>query len=193
MNAITVEARQAMVDDFLKEIKALPLLCPQTAMLVDALLIDKRWLYWPASISKHHCWPGGLLDHVREVFAFALALYNEAIARGKILNLDVLVLGVLFHDYGKFWDYVRPPGATVWTYAPHKHRVHYLPRSAMEFHRWAPGLIPDEIADHVEHLILSHHHLPEWGSPVSPQTPEAWILHLADMASVQVIAERKNG
>jgi 3'-5' exoribonuclease len=32
----------------------------------------------------------------------------------------------------------------------------------------------------LEHLILSHQRLPEWGSPKPPMTPEALLVHYAD-------------
>ena len=32
----------------------------------------------------------------------------------------------------------------------------------------------------LEHIIVSHQRLPEWGSPKQPMTPEALIVHHAD-------------
>ncbi len=32
----------------------------------------------------------------------------------------------------------------------------------------------------LEHVILSHQRLPEWGSPKPPMTPEAMLVHYAD-------------
>jgi 3'-5' exoribonuclease len=32
----------------------------------------------------------------------------------------------------------------------------------------------------LEHIIVSHQRLPEWGSPKPPMTPEALIVHYAD-------------
>ena len=32
----------------------------------------------------------------------------------------------------------------------------------------------------LEHLIVSHQRLPEWGSPKPPMTPEALLVHYAD-------------
>jgi 3'-5' exoribonuclease len=37
-----------------------------------------------------------------------------------------------------------------------------------------------EIRLRLEHLILSHQNLPEWGSPVAPHTPEALLVYYAD-------------
>jgi len=35
----------------------------------------------------------------------------------------------------------------------------------------------------VAHCILAHHGRPEWGSAITPQTPEALTLHWADCLS----------
>jgi 3'-5' exoribonuclease len=32
----------------------------------------------------------------------------------------------------------------------------------------------------LEHVIVSHQRLPEWGAPKPPMTPEALIVHFAD-------------
>ena len=40
---------------------------------------------------------------------------------------------------------------------------------------------PESLKIDLTHLLLSHHGRKEWGSPVTPKTPEAEILHLADL------------
>jgi 23S rRNA maturation-related 3'-5' exoribonuclease YhaM len=40
--------------------------------------------------------------------------------------------------------------------------------------------------DNIIHNILSHHGKREYGSPVSPATKEAWILHQADNLSARL-------
>jgi 3'-5' exoribonuclease len=36
------------------------------------------------------------------------------------------------------------------------------------------------VREHLLHLIASHHGLKEYGAPVTPRTPEAWMLHHID-------------
>ncbi|GAG05854.1 unnamed protein product, partial [marine sediment metagenome] len=38
----------------------------------------------------------------------------------------------------------------------------------------------------IEHILVSHHGLKEWASPVEPKTPEAQILHLADLTDARM-------
>ncbi|REJ86718.1 MAG: nucleotide-binding protein, partial [Planctomycetota bacterium] len=32
----------------------------------------------------------------------------------------------------------------------------------------------------LEHIIVAHQNLPEWGSPIAPHTPEALLVYFAD-------------
>ena len=43
----------------------------------------------------------------------------------------------------------------------------------------------------LEHIIVSHQRLPEWGSPKPPMTPEALLVHYADDidAKFQIMAD----
>ena len=42
--------------------------------------------------------------------------------------------------------------------------------------------MPEKLRQEIEHIILSHHGKLEYGAVVLPQTPEAMIVHSADMA-----------
>ena len=42
-----------------------------------------------------------------------------------------------------------------------------------------PELDP-ELLLRLDHIIVSHQNLPEWGSPIAPHTPEALLVHYAD-------------
>ena len=52
----------------------------------------------------------------------------------------------------------------------------------------------DEKVIALQHLILSHHNLGEWGSPVQPQIPEAVALHYIDQldAKLQMVEDALN-
>ena len=40
--------------------------------------------------------------------------------------------------------------------------------------------LPSDTLLRLEHIIVSHQRLPEWGSPKPPMTPEALLVHYAD-------------
>ncbi|MHC1624704.1 MAG: HD domain-containing protein, partial [Methermicoccaceae archaeon] len=47
--------------------------------------------------------------------------------------------------------------------------------------------IKSEKLDDIIHIVASHHALRIWGSPVEPQSNEAWIVHLADNLSSRIM------
>ena len=145
----------------------------------------------------HHYGKGGLARHTREVVDLCLA--NQKIIAPQVEE-SVLYLAALFHDIGKVDDY-KPTNEdmSAWTSTDHKRLIHHISKSAlvwsMAASRW--GGIIRRIEGEVTHCILSHHGQRDWGSPVSPGTRSAWILHLCDCMSARmddndrVEAERK--
>ena len=53
----------------------------------------------------------------------------------------------------------------------------------LEFEKEAVSLL--------KHLILSHHGKKEYGSPIEPNCPEAYILNLADLLSAEMFRYNK--
>jgi 3'-5' exoribonuclease len=111
-----------------------------------------------------------------------------------VLNLDLIIAGVLFHDCGKLWENTYPETGFSQPYQLHGEMlghislgielVNKLWRDMMERPEsvgWAM-LEPasDIVRMHLLHLIASHHGQYEFGSPVLPKTPEAIILHHVD-------------
>ena len=43
----------------------------------------------------------------------------------------------------------------------------------------------------VEHMVLSHHDLPEFGSPKPPMFPEAEVLHTLDVLDARMFEMRR--
>lgn len=153
------------------------------------VLSNASFLTFPASPKKHHVFHGGLSVHTLQVAKMAMAIA----AQNAKIKVSILFPAAIFHDYGKIWDYeCRSNGVlgTWWDYTDHRQRIRHISRSYAEFMSMTAGDKP-QFRDAIGHCILSHHGHPEWGSQVEPQTPEAWALHLADMASVHCIEQRK--
>lgn len=135
---------------------------------------QKDFTMKPAAHSHHHNYIGGLLQHTAEVMKFA---YN--IATAVDCDIDVVLTAAFFHDIEKVKEYTLEGD-----YLPYATQVGHVVGSALTFMSYARMLyVNEKDIDKVVHCILAHHGKKEWGSPVEPQTPEAAIVHEADMIS----------
>ena len=158
--------------------------------VLDAVLNDvgfDAFFRAPAASHNHHSYVHGLARHTLEVAEGADALLG--VLRFPGVDRDLLVTGALLHDVGKVEGYDFD-GVPI-----QRSRLDYLQshitRGLAIVGRVTADLIAcDEMSDqeaiHLCHLIESHHGTYEWGSPSTPRTPEAVLLHLADMASSRI-------
>lgn len=144
-----------------------------------------------ASISHHanpaHREPGGLVIHTAEVVSWV-----KNLAWGTPLDMKVLLLSAIWHDYGKIFEYRRKEDGSFEKVPEILEKLGHPYCSAMAFKRdWElnPFLksITGPRAEHIEHCILSHHGRREWGAIKEPATPEALLLHTADMMSARFL------
>ena len=154
---------------------------PHLRALLDALLgegtpVWKRFREAPAAKYYHQAYRHGLLDHTVSV---AQAVSAVASAFGDI-DRDVAVTGALLHDIGKTQAYNDDPLALDLTDAGRLQGEiplgYYLVRREVER---IDGFDP-QLAQAVFHIILSHHGTLENGSPVTPCTREATLVHTMD-------------
>ncbi len=127
-----------------------------------------------AAKSMHHAYAGGFLEHTLSVCRLCLALADLY----PQLDRQILLAGALCHDLGKLRE--LSSGLNV-DYTTEGRLIGHI---SIGLERLEPlirksGLEPD-LADHLRHLILSHHGQREFGAPVLPATAEAFALHYAD-------------
>lgn len=152
---------------------------------------DKEFLEAPASAKHHHAYVGGLLIHTAQVWNTADAMLWTL----KKVKWTEVFTAVLWHDWGKIYDYElkwpEQPGAYYpdgkYRHTEHRDRIGHLPRSYAEFYARARDLITKEEMDTIAHIMLAHHGRLDWRSPIIPQTAEAWCVHAADMLSAQYV------
>ncbi len=136
--------------------------------------IGPALLVAPAAKAMHHAYAGGLLEHTLSVCRLCLRLCDHY----PCLDRQALLIGALCHDLGKLWE--LSPGMV----ADYTTRGRLIGHISLVLGELEPllrdsGLEP-EAADHLRHMILSHHGSREFGSPVLPSTAEAIALHYAD-------------
>jgi 3'-5' exoribonuclease len=155
--------------------------------LADRFLDDPVWLdgFLNAAAGKlwHHATIGGLSEHSANVAELALR-----VAAGY---------DCLFHDAGKMASYHT---RTVIDYTDEGRLVDHISLAdnwICERVRAIDGF-PDRLLMILRHLILSHHGEREFGAPVVPQTPEAFVLYYCDeidskLGAIDRIRSRQGG
>src|SRR5207248_10562761 len=127
---------------------------------------------------------GGLLEHTLSVTRSCLQLVERYAAHytelKPPLNRDLVVAGAILHDIGRVLELgeeVEAPAVTV----PGRLTGHLiLGRDLVRDAARELGDVNPELVQLLEHIILSHLALPEWGSPRLPLVPESLIIHHAD-------------
>ncbi|MFO0791118.1 MAG: HD domain-containing protein [Pirellulales bacterium] len=141
-------------------------------------------LTMPAAKRNHHAFASGYLEHVLNVTRTCCHLAERYADLYHDLDpplcTDVIVAGAVLHDIGKLRELeVGPSGGADYTVAGHL-IGHILQGRDIVRETAAGRKIDPELLLRLEHVIVAHQRLPEWGSPKPPMTPEALIVHHAD-------------
>ena len=92
------------------------------------------------------------------------------------LNRDLVLAGAMLHDIGRVAE-LAVEGASVQPTIPGRFHGHLiLGRDLVRDAAREQGDVNPELLQMLEHLILTHLVLPEWGSPRLPLIPECLIL-----------------
>jgi len=138
----------------------------------------------PSAQIIHHNYIGGLLEHTVGVLTICKSVckvYPE-------LDKDLLLASAILHDIGKLVTY-NYDQLTIQFSEEGKLLEHVIIAVNMIRDKITElGDIPEDLSMKLFHMVLSHHGEVEngWGSPVSPQIPEAFALHHADDLDAKV-------
>jgi len=166
---------------------------PRLGQLCGAFLerYGERLRRTAAARDYHHARRGGLVEHVAQMMRAAVKICEAY----EMLNRDLLVAGVLFHDVGKLWENVYPKKGFAMPVTEIGELISHIPLGMEIVNRLWRDLLEDEernrawrelepsseqVRMHLLHLIASHHGEMQFGSPVAPKTPEAQALHYID-------------
>lgn len=161
-----------MEDEYLKA------LC--TRVLADN---KEKLMYYPAASKNHHAEYGGLLYHVKRMLMTGLAICQVY----TVLDKDLVAAGVILHDIEKLNEiqsdeYGISPG-----YSFEGQLLGHIVQGVRFLDQITTELgFPREKALMLEHMILSHHYEPEFGSPKKPMFPEAEVLHYLDILDARM-------
>lgn len=158
---------------------------------------NPKFLDYPAALSNHHAYKGGLLIHTYEVayLSQSKAENLKHINPGLEIDTDALVCAAWLHDIGKVEIYEEKdnryiPALCEWAYPTNKRtsskdetsthivRSYDIFKSSVKSYEFK-----DEFIEKVGHCILAHQGRKEWDSPVEPKCLEALILSNSDKES----------
>lgn len=139
----------------------------------------------------HHAYKGGLADHTLEVMKGA---YNQIM----IFTMDRTMIsntlgGAFCHDWGKIDEYYFDLKEKEILRSKMGEKEGHFGLGLAYLNDIENDLMFFEEIGTLKHILSSHHGPVSngWGSLVDPQTPEAWIVHLADMMSSRVGGDKE--
>jgi 3'-5' exoribonuclease len=149
--------------------------------IVQAYLDDEKLMddlcRAPAAMSFHHAFIGGLLEHTLNAIEVADAIVKFYPG----LNRDLVLTGIFLHDIAKTWELKYD---SAFGYTDGGQLVGHIVKSALwletkraQAEELLGEKIPQDLIDVLQHIILSHHGVPEFGAVKVPATPEAIAVH----------------
>ena len=136
-----------------------------------------KLLYYPAAKKNHHSIRGGLLYHIVRMLNTGESLSDIY----EFVNRDLLYAGIILHDMSKIDEMDSNELGIVSEYTREGKLLGHLIQGIKNISRVSEKLgIDKEISLLIEHMILSHHYYPDYGSPKKPMIPEAELLHHID-------------
>lgn len=153
-------------------------------LCVDRLRIEKeRLLYYPAATRNHHALLGGLLYHMKRM----LIAGDKICEVYTLLNRSLLLSGVIMHDMEKLNEIMANELGLADEYSFEGNMLGHLVLGVRELDReMRERNIDREKAVMLQHMVLSHHYEPEFGSPKRPLFPEAEVLHYLDVMDAKL-------
>lgn len=168
------------ITDCANEIKDYDLRRLTTKLLVDNK--DRLW-YYPAASRNHHAEYAGLLWHMKRMIMSGKALCKIY----DFLNEDLVVTGVIIHDMEKLNEIDASENGIASGYSMKGQLLGHIVQGVTMIDELCKELgIDEEKAIILEHMILTHHYEPEFGSPKKPMFPEAEILHYLDVMDARM-------
>ena len=153
------------------------------------------------------------MTHTAEIVTLARKItttFNNIYGE-NFINLPLLLSSILLHDIGKLYEldvdtltgnveYSTDAlleshimrGLTLIDNQAYKIKMGIQTYSINELNEEEENKTTEELVEEQEalkllrHCIASHHGKLEWGSPVTPSVPEAFILHTADILSAEM-------
>lgn len=148
--------------------------------------ILERFFLFPASISVHHMYVGGLIDHSISVTSMC-----KDVVKYLGGDKDIIIAGGLLHDIGKTEEMEFKGG---FRYSDKGRLLGHITLGVTMLERLIREVdgFPPYLQDILSHIIISHHGVEEWGSPKKPMSQEAIIIHYIDNLDAKVMGVKEH-
>lgn len=149
-------------------------------------VLQDYWLTVPGAKGVHHAYIGGALVHSYSVAKIAKAMAEQI----PEANVDLCIVGGLLHDVGKLYTYKM--NGIVIDRTDDGNLYEHIFMGAEFVGNFADTIVNTDSYFNMKklqllrHIILSHHGCLEFGSPVTPQCIEAFIVNHADGVDASV-------
>ena len=138
---------------------------------------EDKLSYYPAAQRLHHAERSGLLHHTVSMLRTAKVILPVY----PFLDADLLLAGVIAHDLSKTAEMQSDTMGNVKDYSTEGLLLGHLVRGVAEVQLAAERAgVTGEYVLLLQHMVISHHGTPEFGSPKPPMFPEAEALHMID-------------
>ncbi len=143
----------------------------------------ERLMYYPAAQKNHHAQLAGLLYHIKRML-----MNGERMCQVYTnVNADLVAAGVILHDMEKLNEIDSNELGISTGYSFEGQLLGHLVQGIKSIEKVAEEIgMPKEKTIMLEHMILTHHYEPEFGSPKKPMFPEAEILHYLDIIDARM-------
>lgn len=158
---------------------------PDIHKLVKAIVVERhqKLLYYPAAKSNHHAIRGGLVYHIYRMLEMGKAMGSVY----PSVNLDLLYAGIILHDLCKLDEMATNSLGLVSEYTKAGNLLGHIVLGIQMISEKAKALhVSLELVELIQHMLLTHHYEPEFGSPKKPMFLEAELLHYIDVIDARV-------
>ena len=158
--------------------------------IVNEILTNEmeKIMYFPAAKKNHHAVRSGLLYHTSTM----LKAGDKLSEIYTFLNTDLLFGGVILHDMAKLYEMDSNELGVVNDYTIEGHLLGHIIQGIKLIETAGEKVGADkEVTMILEHMVLTHHYEPEYGSPKKPMIPEAEMLHYLDNMDAKMYDMKK--
>lgn len=140
----------------------------------------------PAAVTMHHNYFSGLAYHVYSM----LVLSDTYLAHYPFLNKDLVYAGIILHDIGKVLELSGGKGAE---YTKMGNLLGHISIGCNLIYKTSCDLGYENTDEAIalQHIVLAHHGVNEYGSPKEPLMAEAVLIYLLDFSDSRMAALEK--